>query len=98
MSQDRRLDRLEQVFGATDGPTPGQWAIIQWLSIWRLTLQKRSYLQRVGREDLIDLAEPLQDILGDPAAFLAELEAQGITTLESFLNHLHERAHQRAEE
>jgi hypothetical protein len=93
MSQDRRLNHLERVFGASNGPTPGQRAILDWLAIWRLTPQKCAYLQQHAPH-MIDLAEPLQDILEDPTAFLAELEAHGITTLEGFLNHLHSQARQ----
>lgn len=93
MSQDRRLNRLEHILGATDDLTVGQRAIVDWLSIWRLTPQKRSYLQRIGREDLIERAEPLQDILAEPAAFLGELADRGIATLVTFLNHRRSRPH-----
>jgi hypothetical protein len=98
---ERRLDRLEQAFGAADGPTPGQRAILDWLSIWQLTPQKRSYLQQVGREDLIERAEPLQPILenhDEQRAWLDELEGQGNTTLESFPLHLGDRTRERAQE
>jgi hypothetical protein len=96
-----RVNRLEQAFGERDGLSLGQRAIVQWLEIWRLTPQKRAYLQRVGREDLMERAEPLQGMLEDSnaqRAFLARLEAPRIMTLEGFLSHLRPRAHERAEE
>jgi hypothetical protein len=101
MSLDRCLHLLEQAVGQGREFTHEEQRILDWLSIWRLTSQKRTYLQSVGRGDLIERAEALQPLIEDTAeqrAFLDGMAAQGVTTLENFLSHQHHKAHQRAQD
>jgi hypothetical protein len=97
MSLERRLHRIEQMMGEPEALTPEQQAILDWLAIWRLTPQKRAYLEQVRREDLIERAEPLQPLLEDAEAqraFLNDVAAQGVTSFPGFLDHQHRHAHE----
>jgi hypothetical protein len=53
MMLNRRLQLIEQVVGQDGEFTHEERRILDWLALWRLTPQKQTYLQRVGREDLI---------------------------------------------
>jgi hypothetical protein len=97
MPLNHRLHRIEQIMGEPEAFTPEQRAILDWLSIWHLTPQKRAYLEHVGREDLIDRAEALQPLIEDTEAqraFLDDLAAQGVTTFPVFLDQQHRHAHE----
>jgi hypothetical protein len=80
MSLDRRVGRLEQVIGERDGLAAGQRAIVQWLEIWRLTAQKHDYLQQHAPH-MIEMAEPLQEILEDPRRSSRSSKPEGSTRL-----------------
>jgi hypothetical protein len=100
MRLNRRLTRMEQAIGQRGEFTHEQQCILTWVAMWRLSPQKRTYLQSIGREDLIERAEPLQPLIEDRAeqhAFLASLEDQGIVTLADFLSHLLSGARRRAQ-
>ncbi len=97
----RRLHLIEQAVGQAGELTREQQRILDWLSIWRLTPQKRHYLQSIGRQDLIDRAEAVQPLIEDAdaqRAFFEDLATQSVTTLEGFLSHHRRKAHQRAQD
>ena len=72
MSLDRTLNAIEQALGEADGPTGGQGAIIQWLSIWRPSPQKRTYLEQHALY-LIEPVEVIQGIIKGPDEPIAPL-------------------------
>jgi hypothetical protein len=95
MRLDRRLQLMEQVIDDANGFTREEQRILEWLSIWHVTPAKRTYLQSIGREDLLERVSPVQEILEDPAQqreFLDSLAEQGVTNFAQFLHHLHQRA------
>jgi hypothetical protein len=86
MRLNRRLHLMEQVIGHVGEFTHEERRILEWIALWRLTPQKRTYLQSIGREDLTERAEPLQPLIEDPdeqRAYLEHLTNQGIFTLDN---------------
>jgi hypothetical protein len=100
MMLNRRVHQMEEVIGHAGEFTPDQRRILEWIALWRLTPQKRAYLQSIGRDDLIERAEPLQPLIenhDEQRAYLEDLAARGITTLADFLSQLHRSARRRAQ-
>jgi hypothetical protein len=101
MILNRRLHLMEATIGQPGEFTPEQRRILGWIALWRLTPQKRAYLQSIGREDLIERAEPLQPLIedaGEQRVYLEDLASRGITTLADFLDNLLRSARRRAQQ
>jgi hypothetical protein len=100
MRLNRRLHLVEQVIGHIGEFTHEERRILEWIALWRLTPHKCAYLESIGREDLIERAEPLQALIEDPdeqRAYLEHLATRGITTLATFLSDLLSSARRRAQ-